>query len=147
MWTSFKKTSLATVTALIMTGTLSSSHAANCEAALKPRYECTATFENGGSVNYCVTVDFASRTDGEFLMVADQTYYAFCTCKTTGTTPNMHFGAAKDFFCTEDATNTTSVGKATGNSMRGQSFNTSVGVRSVFTCQAVTACSQLTPAE
>jgi hypothetical protein len=123
-----------------MTGNLSPSHAANCEAGLKPLYSCTATSEGGGSVNYCVAVDFAPRTDGEFLMVADQTYYAWCTCKATGNPPHVNFGVARNFFCTEDDTNTTSIGTATGNKIKGQIFNTSVGVRSVFTCERVVTC-------
>lgn len=132
--------SLAAFASLLVAGSWSLVYAANCETTIKPVYKCTATFENGGIVDYCVAVDFASRTDGEFLMVADQTYYAFCTCKATETTTTTHFGAARDFFCTEDATNTISVGKVTGNKMKGQSFNTSVGARSVFTCQAAATC-------
>ena len=124
----------------LMVGNLSPSYAANCEADLKPFYSCTARFDTGGSVNYCVAVDYAPRTDGEFLMVADHTYYASCTCKASGTPPHVNFGAAKDFVCTEDATNTTSLGTASKTIIKGQSFNTSVGVRSVFTCQATTTC-------
>lgn len=133
-------TALAVLVVSLMLGSLSLSYAANCEADLKPFYSCTATFDTGGSVNYCVAVDYAPRTDGEFLMTADNTYYAYCTCKASGTSPNVKFGAAKNFFCTEDATNTTSIGTASKNIIKGQSFNTSVGVRSVFTCQATTTC-------
>lgn len=140
MQTSLIVASLATFTALIITGHLSPSYAANCEARLKPLYNCTATFDGGGSVNYCIAVDFEPRTDGEFLMVADNTYYAYCTCRATGASPNVDFGVARNFFCTEDATNTTSIGAATGNTIKGQSFNTSVEIRSVFTCRATAAC-------
>src|SRR5262245_48785165 len=73
----------------LMVGNLSPSYAANCEADLKPFYSCTATFDTGGSVNYCVAVDYSPRTDGEFLMVADTTYYASCTCKASGTPPQV----------------------------------------------------------
>ena len=137
LFTIIKRTVLAVS---LMTGSLSPSYAANCEADLKPFYTCTATFDTGGSVNYCVAVDYAPRTDGEFLMTADNTYYAFCTCKAQGTPPNVKFGVAKNFFCTEADTNTVSMGTASRSIIKGQGFNTSVGVRSVFTCQATTAC-------
>jgi hypothetical protein len=140
MRTSFLMTHLAALAVLIMTGHHSPSYAANCEADLKPFYTCTATFDTGGSVNYCVAVDYAPRTDGEFLMTADNTYYAFCTCKAQGTLPNVKFGVAKNFFCTEADTNTVSIGTASKSVIKGQGFNTSVGVRSVFTCQAAAAC-------
>jgi hypothetical protein len=140
MRTSFLMTHLAVLAVLIMTGQHSPLYAANCEADLKPFYTCTATFDTGGSVNYCVAVDYAPRTDGEFLMTADNTYYAFCTCKAQGTPPNVKFGVAKNFFCTEADTNTVSIGTASKSVIKGQGFNTSVGVRSVFTCQAAAAC-------
>jgi hypothetical protein len=111
MPTSFILASLATFAVSLMTGILSPSYAANCEAALKPLYTCTVTFDDGGLLNYCVTVDFAPRTDGEFRMVYNNDP-AWCTCKATGTPPNVNFGVARDFFCTEDATQTTSIGTA-----------------------------------
>jgi hypothetical protein len=140
MRTSFILGSLAALAASIMAGNLSYADAANCETGLKPLYKCTADFDNGGSVDYCVAVDSGPREDGEFVMVADQTYYALCTCNATGNPPNVNFGVSRDFVCAEDATHTTSIGRTTGNKIKGQTFNTSVGIRSVFACQAVVTC-------
>ncbi len=136
---------LTALVALLMTGNFSPSYAANCEANLKPLYKCTSTFEDGGTVDYCLaTSNVVIPNDGIFSLVADSTYYAGCTCETKGRPPDPRFGASsKDFFCSDNGTGTTSIGKLTGNKINGQVFNTTaglLGLRSVFTCEAVAAC-------
>lgn len=47
-------TSIAAVTALLLTATLSSARAATCELSLKSFYECSGTYSDGSSGNYCI---------------------------------------------------------------------------------------------
>jgi hypothetical protein len=126
--------------ALLMAGNPSPSYAASCEATLKPLYKCTATSENGGSVDYCVAADADAPGDGKFVLIADNTYFALCTCEARGNPLNVRFGTAKDFFCSENLTHTTTIGKVTRNKLKGQLHNTSVAIQSVFTCEAVATC-------
>jgi hypothetical protein len=141
MRTSFILASLAAFMALLMAGNPSPSYAASCDTELRLNYKCTATFDDGGSVDYCVIGGDGAFGDGYFNLIADLTYFALCTCEAKGNPPNVRFGAAsKDFFCSEDVTYTVSIGKFTGSKIKGQTYNTSVGVRSVFTCEVVASC-------
>jgi hypothetical protein len=141
MRTSFLIASLAAFTALLLAGTLSPSCAASCDTQLILNYKCTAAFDNGGKVDYCIIAGDGNLGDGYFTLWADLTYLAVCTCEAKGNPPNVQFGASsKDFFCSEDLTSTVSIGKFVGGAIKGQTYNTSVGVRSVFTCEPVASC-------
>jgi hypothetical protein len=54
MRTTLRLVPLAALAFLITTGSLSASHASNCELRLKAHYKCSATFDDGGSSEYCL---------------------------------------------------------------------------------------------
>lgn len=138
MQTNLKKLfGLAALTVCTLLSNVSSSHAAaNCEDSLKPLYKCTATFEGGAPFEYCVNAYDSVRHDGRFLLDAGG-IYNYCSCGAKG----VDFGSTKDFFCDQaDAGWAVSVGKVTGNKIKGQAYDLLPDKRAIFTCEAVASC-------
>ena len=132
---------LAALAAVLLTGGLSASHAANCELPLKAHYSCSATFSDGGSSEYCIHTNAVIPGDGQFVLDEDQSRRFFCTCEAKGKAPGVRFGASTQrFFCRGDSV--ALAGKVTGSKLAGQGYDTSLGsgLRSMFTCRAVAAC-------
>jgi hypothetical protein len=131
--------SLAISTALAIStvlGNLSASYAGNCESNLQPAYDCTATFENGSSLQYCVVAYNFVPGDGHFYLDAGGVPN-YCTCGAKG----AQFGQGKDFLCDQwtDGTAVT-VGKITGNKIKGQAYDSDTASRALLTCEAVAVC-------
>ncbi len=134
-------TTLAALAALITTASPSASYAASCEAALKPGYKCTATYEGGGSSEYCVQMQAILPGDGQFYLIEDGAVGFYCTCEAKGRAPNVRFGAAsRDFFC--GSGNLALSGKVSAGGISGQGYNPNFGsgLRTSFTCRAVDTC-------
>lgn len=134
-------TLLAALAALTTTASPVASYAASCEAALKPRYKCTATYDGGGSAEYCLDLDAVIPGDGRFYLYESGGAGFYCTCEAKGKVPNVRFGtSSRDFFCGSDSIALT--GKMSATRITGQGYNVSLssGLRSSFTCQAVATC-------
>lgn len=131
---------VAALATLLVTGSLSASHAASCETALKARYKCTASFDIGGSAEYCLSLDAGVPGDGKFALYEAGSPNFYCTCEAKGKVANPRFGASRDFVCTSDYVALT--GKTSTTRITGQGYSVSVfpGLRSSFTCQAVSVC-------
>jgi hypothetical protein len=122
---------------LIATGSVAPSHAANCERSLRTHYQCTATYGDGGSSEYCLRAE-ASIGGGLFALAEPSGDFFSCTCAPRGKAPNVEFGgAARDFACGRDEV--VLAGKLTGSKLTGHGFAPN-GLRSAFTCRAVETC-------
>ena len=142
MRTSFCIARLAALAALMMAGDLAPSYAASCELSLRAHYKCSATFDVGGSADYCTRTDVIAPGDGQFVLIEAEASVFHCTCEAKGRAPNVQFGgSSRDFFC-GDGTDTSLVGRVTGSRITGQGYNATLTseIRSVFTCQAVETC-------
>jgi hypothetical protein len=128
----------ALVAALVIVAP-STSHAATCEAALRSKYRCSATFDDGSSSEYCLETDLLVPDDGRFLFYEDVAGFA-CTCAPRGKAPGVKFGASAAFIC--GSARAAMSGKVSGSRITGQAVDTrhSNGVRSTFTCRAVDSC-------
>lgn len=132
---------LAALAALLVTGDLCAAHAASCEAALQPRYKCTATFDDGGSSEYCLSGYTDARGDGQFALYELGGSSFYCTCAAKGKAPNVRFGiSTRDFFCGSNATALSGRLSSTRITGQGYSIDQYPGLRSSFTCQAVATC-------
>ena len=141
MRTMLRITSLAALAALLVTVDLAAAWAASCEAALKPRYKGTATFDDGGSAEYCLTGYTDAPGDGQFAVYELGGSSFYCTCAAKGKAPNVRFGtSSRDFFCGSTAVALS--GKLSTTRMTGQGYSVDQypGLRSSFTCQAVATC-------
>jgi hypothetical protein len=129
----------AAVAALILTSGASSSHAATCETQLKPRYKCTASYDDGQTSEYCLTADVETPDDGKFWMVEALTVGFECACQAKGRAPNLDFGGSRDFLCISQP-DLAVAGRVSGARMTGQGFSLGFSVQSAFSCQAVETC-------
>ena len=130
---------LATLAALafsITTGSFSASHAASCDLKFKRYYKCSATFDDGGSTEYCLRAE-TGFTGGVFALAEQSGGFFFCTCGPRGRAPYVEFGGASgDFICRRDEI--VLAGKVSGTKLTG--FGSTPDVRSAFTCRAVETC-------
>jgi hypothetical protein len=137
MRTTLRLAPLATLAFLIAAGSLSASHAANCDRQLQKNYKCSASYSDGGSSEYCLRSE-ADIGGGLFALAEPSGGFFECTCGPRGKAPNVEFGgASRDFVCGRDGI--VLAGKVTGSKLTGFGFGTS-GPRSTFTCRAVDTC-------
>jgi len=132
---------LAALAALLLTGNLSASHAASCESTLKARYACSASFDDGGSAEYCLSLDAGVPGDGKFVLYEAGSPTFYCTCQAKGKVPNPRFGSSsRDFFCASDYI--ALAGKTSSTRITGHGYGVAIfpGLRSSFTCRAVASC-------
>ena len=126
----------AALTILATIGALSSSYAGNCESALQPMYSCTAKFEHSPSIQYCVYAHNSVPGDGYFELDASGVPN-YCTCGAK----SADFGEGKDFFCDQWISGTAvTVGKITGNKIKGQAYDSDTHERALVTCEVVSTC-------
>jgi hypothetical protein len=114
--------------------------AASCENALKAFYRCSATYDDGGTSEYCLETDLVTPGDGRFVLYVDLAGFV-CTCGARGKAPNVKYGTTSTFVCGSQKVALT--GKISGTRITGQGLSTvnSAGVRTTFTCRAVPSCS------
>jgi hypothetical protein len=132
---------LAALAALVVTGSLSVSYAATCETQLKGTYKCSATFDVGGSAEYCLRPYVETPGDGQFWLVEAETNSFYCSCDAKGRFPDVQFGASsRDFFC-GSFSDIAFAGRASGGRITGQGYTLDGGaLRSAVSCQAVATC-------
>jgi hypothetical protein len=132
---------VAAVTALLLAATSTLARAATCELRLKSLYECSGTYSDGTSGNYCIHLDVGIPGDGKFALYEAGVPNFYCTCEAKGKAPNVRFGASsRDFFCASDflaLSATIAGGKISGHGYHASLFP---GLRSSFTCRAVATC-------
>jgi len=141
MRTTLRIAPLAALAVLLVTGNLSTAYAASCEAALKPHYKCTATFDTGDTADYCLSGYTDAPGDGKFALYEFGGSSFYCTCEAKGKAPGVRFGtSSRDFFCASGAI--ALAGKVSTTRLTGQGYSVGLypGLRSSFTCQAVASC-------
>jgi hypothetical protein len=136
MRTTLRLATLAALTFLTVIGSLSAAQASSCDERLKKHYKCSATYDNGGSSEYCLRAE-AGNGSGIFALAEPSGDFFLCSCAPKGKAPNVEFGGGgRDFVCRRDAI--VLAGKVTGIKLTG--YGSAPALRSEFTCRAVETC-------
>lgn len=127
---------LAALAFAIATGSFSVALASSCDQRLKQHYKCSATYDDGGSSEYCLRAE-AGNGGGVFALAEPSGGFFLCTCAPKGKAPNVEFGGgSRDFVCGRDGI--VLAGKVSGSKLTG--YADAPAIRSAFTCRAVEAC-------